>query len=121
MPTKLDPKELEQKTKERIVNNIIGKPVAIRGRGSGVNVGICAGIHKDNILLEGGSFFLRKWEYKYAHGAFHSLGNADVHDGEITPIKQESIITDAVQIVLCPDKIMDKLKKIAVYPDGESW
>ena len=72
----------------------IGKVVATRGTGSGVNVGRCAAFNGVNILFEPGSFFMRSWEYRTAHGAFHSLSCGDVTGGEITLVKNDTIITD---------------------------
>lgn len=90
-----------------------GKTVAIRGIGSGVNVGICVDISGTNILLEPGSFFCRQWDYKKSHGAFHSLANGDVIGGTITKTDNDTVITDVAQIVVCAEGVMDVLEKAA--------
>ena len=98
-----------------IHKNLIGKAVAIRGIGSGVNVGRCVAIDGPNILLEPGSFFCRQWEYdqSVSYGAFHSLSKVDVHGGSISKVKHDTIITDVAQIVVCDEEIIDVLDKIA--------
>lgn len=99
-----------------IQTQFVGKMVATRGIGSGVNVGRCVAIQDDNILLEG-SFFLRSWEYdnSKSHGAFHSLSSACIKDsgGEITKTKNDTIITDVAQVVVCDEKILKILEKVA--------
>lgn len=94
-------------------NNFIGKTVAIRGIGSGVNVGKCAGIDGVNVLLDQGSFFCRSWEYNNSIGSFHSLANGDIKNGSIARTENETIITDAAQVVICSDSVLEKLEKIA--------
>ena len=91
----------------------IGKVVATRGIGSGVNVGRCAAIKGVDVLLEAGSFFMRSWTYKTSYGAFHSLSKVDVQGGEITLVKNDTIITDVAQCVICDDEILDVLTKLA--------
>lgn len=107
----------QNKTLQDLINEqFVGKVVATRGIGSGVNVGTCVAIDNDNILLEG-SYFLRSWEYdnSKSHGAFHSLSSACIKDsgGEITKTKNDTIITDVAQVVVCDDKILKILDKVA--------
>lgn len=95
------------------MEKFIGKVVATRGLTSGVNVGVCVAIKDTNTLLAPGSFFCRAWDYKKSHGAFHSLSEADVTGGTITYVKGDTVITDTAQLVVCDDKLMDILKKLA--------
>lgn len=95
-------------------NNFIGKIVAVRGIGSGVNVGKCIAIDGVNILLEPNSYFCRSWEYPSdSHGAFHSLSNGKIKGGTITRIERDTIITDAAQIVVCADNLLTILEGFA--------
>lgn len=96
-----------------ITEKFIGKIVVVRGIGSGVNIGKCAAFKGNQILFCPNSFFCRRWEYSDSHGAFHSLARADVNGGEITLIKNETIITDVAQVVICDDKVKDILKGLA--------
>lgn len=94
-------------------DKFIGKAVAVRGTGSGVNVGRCAAFVDKNILLEPGSFFMRSWEYSKSRGSFHSLSSVDVDGGEITLVKNDTIIADVAQCVICDERILDVLKEYA--------
>lgn len=97
-----------------INEKLIGRPVAVRGIGSGVNVGVCAAVQGTDILFEPGSFFCSEWRYsKESHGAFHSLANGDVYDGKITLVENDTIISDVAQKVICSQKTIEVLKKIA--------
>jgi len=97
-----------------ITDKFIGKSVAVRGIGSGINVGRCAGMEGTAILFEAGSFFCPSWEYSdKSHGAFHSLANGDVTGGSITLIEKETIITDVAQVVECNDSVIPTLSKFA--------
>lgn len=95
-------------------SNFIGKPVAIRGIGSGVNVGICGGFEGKTVLLEPGSFFCRRWEYKDSFGSFHSLANGDVQKGSIAKVTHDTVITDVAQIVVCDPSVIPVLDACAV-------
>lgn len=93
-----------------VFDKFIGKVVATRGIGSGVNVGRCVAIDNQNILLEEGSYFVRSWTYTDSHGAFHSLSRADITGGEISAVKNDTIITDLAQAVICDESILEVLK-----------
>lgn len=92
----------------------IGKIVATRGIGSGVNVGRCAAVNGVNILLEPNGYFCPSWSYESGtHGAFHSLANGNIVEGTITKIERDTIITDAAQIVVCKDNLLNVLEGFA--------
>jgi hypothetical protein len=96
-----------------ITEKFVGKIVAIRGIGSGVNVGRLVVHQGTEALLEAGSFFCKGWKYdeKKSHGAFHSLSTAQVHpkDGEITRVKGDTVITDVAQMVVCDEALVGLL------------
>jgi hypothetical protein len=95
-----------------INSKFIGKIVAVRGIGSGINVGRCAAIEGTQVLLEPKNYFCPSWEYSSnSHGAFHSLANGDIKGGTITLTERDTIITDAAQVVLCDEKVMNVLEK----------
>lgn len=96
-----------------INDKFIGKVVAIRGPGSGINMGKCVAFEGKELLLEPNSCFLRKWEYANSHGAFHSLARGDVSGGTITLTKNDTIITDVAQCVICDDGVLEKVRRFA--------
>jgi hypothetical protein len=95
-------------------DKFIGKVIAVRGIGSGINVGRCVAINGVDTLLEPNSFFCASWTYSSkSHGSFHSLANGDVQGGDITRIQRDTIITDTAQRVVCDEGLLDKLKSFA--------
>ena len=95
-------------------DRFIGKTVAVRGIGSGVNVGRCVAVKDTAVLFEKGSFFCSSWTYQApSHGAFHSLANGEITNGTITLVENETIIIDVAQIVLCNSGLPDKLQRLA--------
>ena len=100
---------------ENELNKYIGKVVATRGYVSGVNVGRLLSINTEkNYIVLTESFFLNTWNYKDSYGSMASLSGGDiVEGGEITKVHDDCIITDAGQIVICPEKVLDVCKKCA--------
>jgi len=95
-------------------DKFIGKLVAVRGIGSGVNVGRVAAHEGIRVLFQPGSFFCSSWEYPGdSFGAFHSLANGKIKGGTITLVKRDTIIEDAAQIVICDDAVEQVLAKFA--------
>jgi hypothetical protein len=90
----------------------IGKVVAVRGIGSGVSAGILIALEGTTAILTD-AYFLCNWKYTNAYGAMHSLSTGDLIGGEITKVKDDMIITDVANIVICPDDLLDKCKKYA--------
>lgn len=95
-------------------DKFIGKTVAVRGIGSGINVGTVVAVKDTAVLFEPGSFFCPSWAYSSkSHGSFHSLANGDITGGDITKVENETIITDVAQIVICDNSVMKKLDGFA--------
>lgn len=100
------------------VNDLfLGKVVAVRGIGSGVNVGRVVSINPtEKMVILTDSFYLRNWTYANSCGAFHSLSKADITGGEhIVKVHNDTIIMDVAQMVICPDElliIVDKFKTV---------
>lgn len=88
-------------------NKFVNKIIAIKGIGSGVTLGKCLDMEGPNVLLDKDACFMRDWKYATAHGAMHSLASADITGGEITAIKNECLITDAANVVLCDDNTLE--------------
>lgn len=97
------------------INELVGKVVAVRGVGSGVNVGVCTAVTPDSIILMAGNFYLRSWKYPSGgFGSFHSLANGQITGGEnICEVSQDSVIFHAEHVVVCSDELPEKLKKWA--------
>jgi len=95
----------------------IGKPVATRGIGSGVNVGILVYFNEESrtVILKD-SYFLRRWSYKNSYGSMASLSSGDIlttGEHEITKVHSDSIIINVECLVVVPQKVLDVCEKIA--------
>ncbi len=90
----------------------VGKVVATRGIGSGVNVGRLVAIEGATVILTE-AYFMQNWKYANSFGAFDSLSTGDVTGGTIAKIKEDKIITDLAAFVVCPEELLNKCKKHA--------
>jgi len=95
----------------------IGKPVATRGIGSGVNAGILAYFNEESrtVILKD-SYFLRRWSYKNSYGSMASLSSGDIlttGEHEITRVHSDSIIMNVECVVIVPQNVLDVCEKIA--------
>lgn len=89
-----------------------GKIVAVRGQGSGINVGRCVGIGPNWIILEAGSFYCQKWTFNKGFGSFHSLANNNIASGEhICEVTKDACIFSQEHVIECDPALMTTLKK----------
>ncbi len=98
---------------EKELEKYVGKVVATRGIGSGVNAGRVVAIEGATIVLTD-AYFLRNWKWNNSFGSMDSFSTGDIKAPcEIAKVSEDMIITDLAKFVVCPDDFLKKVKKLS--------
>lgn len=94
--------------------NFIGKKVIVRGDRSGVFFGTLAAKEGKEVKLEK-CRRLWYWDGAASISQLATDGTTNPRNCKFTVTVDEIIITDAIEIILCTDKAIDKIEKVVEW------
>lgn len=94
--------------------NFIGKKVIVRGDRSGVFFGTLVAKEGREVKL-GKCRRLWYWDGAASISQIATDGTTNPRNCKFTVTVDEIIITDAIEIILCTDKAIDKIEKVAEW------
>lgn len=94
--------------------NFIGKKVIVRGDRSGVFFGTLAAKEGQEVKLEK-CRRLWYWDGAASISQLATDGTTNPRNCKFTVTVDEIIVTDAIEIILCTDKAIDKIEKVAEW------
>ena len=94
--------------------NFIGKKVIVRGDRSGVFFGTLAAKEGKEVKLEK-CRRLWYWDGAASISQLATDGTTNPRNCKFTVTVDEIIITDAIEIIMCTDKAIDKIEKVVEW------